>query len=161
MQANLGLRSETAAGTQRLVSGQLISACSGIELALGRSAGSRDDRVDGEAERRVLSHDYWVTAFRVNPIAVRRDAHRERQAPEIVGVAPRGLHHQHDRRIRARAWYTPRSPFGWSTTNARDPESTTSLFSYWIYVFGRLKTRDPRSSRRSAAIQPAYQADLE
>ena len=149
---NLGYRDRTMAGDGLLVSGRYFAVL-GLRPALGRLLGPDDDRVVGEPDAVVLSHDYWQHQCGGRPDVLNTRIFVNGVPMTVVGVAPpgfagttAGLRPQVfvpiTMRWRVQPW--PDSP----------PENRRG---YWVYLFARLKPGVAPEQAR-AAIDAPYRA---
>jgi len=145
---NLGYRGRTAPGQVVLVSGKYFSVL-GLVPALGRLLGPQDAAGAGEAATAVLSYDYWTSALGADPGVLGTTLVADGKHLEIVGVAPPGFE---GTTVGNRALAFVPITLDWF-----DKPRLADRFSYWIYVFGRLKP-GMTIDEAQAAINVPYRA---
>ena len=147
---NLGYRGRTAPGQVALVSGKYFSVL-GLGPSLGRLLGPQDTAVAGEAGTAVLSYDYWTNALGADPGVLGTTLVANGKHLEIVGVTPPGFQ---GTTVGDRALVFVPITIDWF-----DQPRLTDRFSYWTYVFGRLKP-GVTINEAQAAINVPYHAAL-
>lgn len=141
----------------RLESGVFVSGgyfpSLGLQPALGRLLGTEDDRVDGQAESVVLSHEYWRSAFSAEPDVIGRRFLVNGTPLTIVGVAPPGFH---GTTVGSRASVfvpiTFRAAMGPGALPNHDDRGV-----HWVHVFARLApglTREEAAAAINALYRP-------
>src|SRR5262249_2170392 len=157
-EANLGTGERARLATGAFVSGGYFSVL-GLAPAVGRLLGPEDDRVDGQAESVVLSHEYWQTDFGGDPNVLGRTLTVNGVPLRIVGVAPRGF--------AGTAVNTRASAFvPISIEFPSDPVPAAfaiphhrSRNNYWVHLFARLEPR-VTGEEAAAALNTRYRALL-
>ena len=148
--ANLAFRGQTLKGDGLEVSGGYFSVL-GLSPARGRLIDDKDNATPGEGLVVVLSHQYWLTRFNLDPAVIGEPLIVNGHPLTIVGVAPDGFD-------------------GTTVGNQPDvfvPLTTAELMepgrklldnrrAYWIYLFARLKPGLTIDQARTAINQPYH-----
>jgi predicted permease len=137
-----------------LVSGSYFPVL-GLRPAAGRLLGPQDDRVDGEAESVVLSHEYWQAAFGSDPQVLGSTLIVNGKPLNVVGVGPPGFH---GTTLGARASVFVPITFRWTDGPGSIPEHADRDYQ-WAYLFARLGPGVDRQ-QAEAAINQSYRAVL-
>jgi predicted permease len=151
--ANLAARDQTSSSAGMLVSGSYFPVL-GIQPALGRLFGPRDDGTAGEPHIVVLSHKFWQTRFAADPAAIGQSVIVNGQAMTIAGVTP----------VRFRGTTIGGEPDVYVPITMRElmepaaaPPGITSFEnrrSYWAYLFARLRPGVTIEQARAALAVP-------
>ena len=148
---NLAYRGETMTGGGLFVSGSYFGVL-GVQPALGRLIGPRDDRTVGESPIVVLSHDYWRTRFDEDRTVLDQTLIVNGQALTIVGVTPPGFD---GTTIGSKPRvFVPITLRGMLQGGFSGFENRRS---YWAYVFARLNP-DVSIAQARTAINVPYSA---
>ena len=131
--ANLAYRGRTLSGHGMMVSGSYFPVL-GVQPALGRLIGPRDDVAAGGQFVAVLSHAYWVERLGANPAVVGEPLVVNGQSMTIVGIAPPAF--EGTTLGSKPEVYVPITMHGLMEPGWKGFDDRRS---YWAYLFARLK----------------------
>ena len=156
--ASLAIDNEPSVGEGVWVSGNYFPTL-GVQPALGRLLGPRDDEVVGAHDVVVISNDLWRERFGARPNVIGQTMVVNGRTMEIVGVAPREF-------TGATVGSRPAVYVSLSMRGAFSPTPYPGFENrrdYWLYLFGRLKpgsTMEQATAGLNAVYRPII-ADVE